>query len=203
MTHGKQTAVKLEAPLWDELDRLAGMQVAALHYGDGSAEHRRDGVRLSVGRMIGYIVDNMEEEVRAGQKATDSTTTTTAGRVAASSRPPVRLYSAHDTTLLPLLLAVGAFDDRWPPFAASLAFELHRLNNNDAASGTGGGQFDVTVRYNHEPVPIKGCSDPNACPWPEFAALMRGRYVPKSWVEECKPMKGVAGGDDGGTGAHW
>ena len=38
-----------------------------------------------------------------------------------------KLYSAHDTTLMPLLLAMGAFDGEWPPFAADVAFELYEV----------------------------------------------------------------------------
>lgn len=36
------------------------------------------------------------------------------------------LYSVHDTSVAALLLALGIFDDKWPGFAADLAFELYR-----------------------------------------------------------------------------
>ena len=36
------------------------------------------------------------------------------------------LFSAHDTTVVPLLLALRVFDDKWPDFAADVAFELYR-----------------------------------------------------------------------------
>lgn len=41
------------------------------------------------------------------------------------------LYSAHDTTLMPCLMALGIFDMRWPPYAADLTLELyqHRQTN--------------------------------------------------------------------------
>ena len=35
------------------------------------------------------------------------------------------LYSCHDSTLMSLLLVLGCFDDKWPPYAADLAFELY------------------------------------------------------------------------------
>lgn len=37
------------------------------------------------------------------------------------------MYSAHDTTLLPLLVALGMYDGRWPPFASYIAFELYQV----------------------------------------------------------------------------
>ena len=36
------------------------------------------------------------------------------------------LYSVHDTSVAALLIALGIFDDKWPDFAADLAFELYR-----------------------------------------------------------------------------
>lgn len=41
------------------------------------------------------------------------------------------LYSAHDTTLMPCLMALGIFDMKWPPYAADLTLELyqHRQTN--------------------------------------------------------------------------
>ena len=36
------------------------------------------------------------------------------------------LYSVHDTSVAALLLALDIFDNKWPDFAADLAFELYR-----------------------------------------------------------------------------
>lgn len=36
------------------------------------------------------------------------------------------MYSAHDTTLMPCLMALGIFDMRWPPYAADITLELHQ-----------------------------------------------------------------------------
>ena len=43
-----------------------------------------------------------------------------------NSNYKMMLYSVHDTTVAPLLLALGVFDNKWPDFAADLAFELYR-----------------------------------------------------------------------------
>ena len=34
------------------------------------------------------------------------------------------LYSVHDTTLMPCLMALGIFDMKWPPYAADITLEL-------------------------------------------------------------------------------
>lgn len=36
------------------------------------------------------------------------------------------LYASHDSTLIPLLLALGTFDDKWPPYAADVTLELYQ-----------------------------------------------------------------------------
>ena len=43
-----------------------------------------------------------------------------------NSNYKMMLYSVHDTTMAPLLLVLGLFDNKWPEFAADLAFELYR-----------------------------------------------------------------------------
>lgn len=40
------------------------------------------------------------------------------------------VYSGHDTTLSPLLDALGLFNGKIPPYAASLYFELHEISGN-------------------------------------------------------------------------
>ena len=35
------------------------------------------------------------------------------------------LYSCHDSTITAMLLALGCYDDEWPPYAADVAFELY------------------------------------------------------------------------------
>lgn len=40
------------------------------------------------------------------------------------------LYSVHDTTLMPCLMALGVFDMRWPPYAADITLELYQ-NRHD------------------------------------------------------------------------
>jgi len=48
------------------------------------------------------------------------------------------LYSCHDDTITGILLALGCYDDEWPPYAADVAFELYE----DVA-----GKHYVKLRY--------------------------------------------------------
>lgn len=36
------------------------------------------------------------------------------------------LYATHDVTLMPILMALGIFDCKWPPFAVDLTMELYQ-----------------------------------------------------------------------------
>lgn len=35
------------------------------------------------------------------------------------------LYASHDVTLIPVLVALGTFDHKWPPYAADVTLELY------------------------------------------------------------------------------
>ena len=38
------------------------------------------------------------------------------------------MYSGHDSTVYPVLAALGIFEERWPPYAADICFELYKDN---------------------------------------------------------------------------
>jgi len=101
----------------DDLRDMAAAIVAGVFTGGSSGALGRDraeGLRLSVGRLLA--------DVTAGLDA------------AASRRAPLRLalYAAHDTTVLPLVLAMRASGEgtaarqplTWPPYASHVSFEL-------------------------------------------------------------------------------
>jgi hypothetical protein len=63
--------------------------------------------------------------------------------------PKLMLFSAHDTTLLPLLSALGQHQTAWPAFTSHLAFELWQHK----------GQFYVRVLHDGEPLRLPVSSD--------------------------------------------
>lgn len=47
----------------------------------------------------------------------------------------ISVYSGHDTTLTPLLLALELPVDQWPPFASRLIFELYKPSTDSSSVG--------------------------------------------------------------------
>uniref|UniRef100_H3D8V2 Acid phosphatase 6, lysophosphatidic n=1 Tax=Tetraodon nigroviridis TaxID=99883 RepID=H3D8V2_TETNG len=107
--------------------------------------NKREALQLSVGPLLHILLSNMEEKVQGS-----------------SSEPGSRklfLYSAHDTTLMPCLMALGIFDMRWPPYAADLTLELYQHRQTREAF--------VKVSYVGQDQLIPGCSG-LYCPLEEF-----------------------------------
>lgn len=79
--------------------------------------------------------------------------------------PIFRLYSAHDTTVGPLLAGLGAFPKDWPPFAANVNLELYR-------STTAADAWYVRGLYLGEVISFGGrCAE--YCPFSEFLSIIR------------------------------
>jgi hypothetical protein len=179
--------------------------VAASH-GDtaGTPEAPGECLKLSVGRLLADITASMES--------------------AASQRTPLRvaLYAAHDTTVLPLLLAVqqvhagnaGTPPPTWPPYAAALALELWAPSLETAhaephVSSNGGSdpspnqplaprqpqQHYVRVLYNGAVVPLP-CAEERrggACTLAAFARSMDS-LKPADFHAECQVVGTHRGG---------
>lgn len=58
------------------------------------------------------------------------------------------LFSCHDSSLTPLLLAMGCFDHQWPPYSADIAFELYEDRNSRPW---------VKVKYCGKEMTLRGC----------------------------------------------
>ena len=43
------------------------------------------------------------------------------------------VFSGHDSTLFPLLTALGAFDGCWPPYASYLEIQLLRIRSSSSS----------------------------------------------------------------------
>ncbi|XP_041739170.1 lysophosphatidic acid phosphatase type 6-like isoform X2 [Coregonus clupeaformis] len=72
---------------------------------------KRENLQLCVGPLLHTLMDNIEDKLQ------DTTS---------EPNRKLFLYSAHDTTLIPCLMALGIFDMRWPPYAADITLELHQ-----------------------------------------------------------------------------
>ncbi|XP_034041858.1 lysophosphatidic acid phosphatase type 6 isoform X2 [Thalassophryne amazonica] len=105
-------------------------------------------LQLSVGPLLDILRVNIEEKLQG-----------------ASSQPNRKLflYSVHDTTLIPCLMAMGVFDMRWPPYAADLTVELHQHQQTREAF--------VKVSYMGQDQILPGCSG-IYCPLQEFKQVL-------------------------------
>jgi acid phosphatase len=82
---------------------------------------------------------------------------------AGRKRTPLKyvLFSAHDSTILSEMSALGAPLDAVPPYASRLNFALFQSERGD---------YSVKVSFNDRPVAVTGCGA-DACSLPQFLAL--------------------------------
>ncbi|XP_061698536.1 lysophosphatidic acid phosphatase type 6 [Syngnathoides biaculeatus] len=109
---------------------------------------KRENLQLCVGPLLHMFLLNIEQKLQG------------------SSAEPNRklfLYSAHDTTLIPCLMALGIFDMKWPPYAADVTLELHQHRRTKEAF--------VKVSYMGQDQLIPGCSG-LYCPLQEFQKVL-------------------------------
>ena len=72
-------------------------------------------MKVLFGKVIDDIISRMETAVEHQQKVD-------------SNKDYLKLWltACHDTTILPLLTAMGGFNEKWPPLCSYIAFELYR-----------------------------------------------------------------------------
>uniref|UniRef100_A0A8C7YLH9 Acid phosphatase 6, lysophosphatidic n=1 Tax=Oryzias sinensis TaxID=183150 RepID=A0A8C7YLH9_9TELE len=141
-THGLPSPPALE-PWRDTVEQRAVDMM--LHVFQPS---NRENLQLSVGPLLHTLLDNMEEKLQGGSSEPDR---------------KLFLYSAHDTTLIPCLMALGIFDKKWPPYGADITVELHQSQQTNEPF--------VKVSYMGEDQLIPGCSGVY-CPLQEFKQAM-------------------------------
>ncbi|KAG7260283.1 hypothetical protein CRUP_015955 [Coryphaenoides rupestris] len=130
---------------------------------------KRENLQLCVGPLLHMLMENMEEKLQG---------------TAAEPNRKLFLYSAHDTTLIPCLMAMGIFDMRWPPFAADITLELHQHKQTREAF--------VKVSYIGQDQLIAGCSGVY-CPVQEFKqALSACSLSSELYQLRCSNTDGVA-----------
>ncbi|XP_069068016.1 testicular acid phosphatase homolog isoform X2 [Pleurodeles waltl] len=154
---------KLTLPTWATPDvratllKVSQILVKALF---GFYKHEEKS-RLQGGGLVDAILKNF----------TDFVTTPTKSKMI--------IYSAHDTTLLALQIALNVFNDQLPPYAACHIFELHQEDN---------GQYSIDMFYrnhtgtNPHALLLPGCETP--CTLQRFSDLVSPIIV-KDWKKEC------------------
>ena len=85
------------------------------------------------------------------------------------------IHSGHDTTIIPLLSAMGVFDGEWPPYASHIFFELWRNHNS----------YAIRIVYNGNALKLPVCGDV-MCPLNVFKRFV-AQLVDHSYMQECQP----------------
>mmetsp|Transcript_340 Transcript_340/g.421 ORF Transcript_340/g.421 Transcript_340/m.421 type:complete len:476 (-) Transcript_340:409-1836(-) len=149
-----------------ELDRF-GLEQVAKYIGYGrDALTLETGMKLSLGRYVSEVI----EEIKLKKEGI------------------LYLTSAHDTTLIPLLIILDLMDNTrsWPGFCSDIAIELwedlHVAEPNEMiTNATSDNRYYIRILYNGE--------EQYKVLLSEFEELLETR-LPSSWDSECKVKHG-------------
>lgn len=131
---------------------------------DGS----REVLQMSVGLLFYTLRKNITEAVDSSSPA--------------EKARKLILYASHDTTLIPLMVALGTFDHKWPPYAADVTLELYQHQQSK--------EWFVRVSYHGEEQVVKGCRA-GLCPLQEFLQVLSQYSVsPEEYNSLCSQMEG-------------
>ncbi|KAF2480844.1 histidine phosphatase superfamily [Neohortaea acidophila] len=125
LAHGKDT--RLPSEFYDEKVRAGIDKICVEEWFGGYAESN-EYRKLGIGGLVGDLVQRMVEHTMAAAKQQPS-------------EEPFKISMAgcHDTTVAATLAAFGAFDpynDKWPGFTSSIAFELFKQKDGEAGNNT-------------------------------------------------------------------
>ncbi|THU90595.1 phosphoglycerate mutase-like protein [Dendrothele bispora CBS 962.96] len=153
--------------------------------------------RLGMGRLLQDLSEKMDHKVEHGEK------------------DPLKIlvHSTHDTALAGLTSTLDVFDEKWPPFTASVTFELFKKTAGSGQSGflqtllrlstspfrSSGPEYFVRMRYKNKDMHLPICADegkhlegkPEFCRLEVFRERVK-ELTPKDWEKECEPA-GIAG----------
>lgn len=74
------------------------------------------------------------------------------------------MWSGHDTTLVPLLVAFQQWTGVWAHYASQIQFEVYQ--------NTSSGKFAMRVNYNGESLTLPGCGG-TMCDWSAFSSFVQ------------------------------
>lgn len=145
-----EQALKHEAQV---VNPVPGDGVTALHDHNLSKQV----VRLSIGPLIHRVITNLLHESEEPDR--DLTRKLGPKGEAVTQGPRMKVFSGHDSTLSPFLVALGKPFKSWPPFASSLVFELWQPRSTRKQVKAGKREAFVRVLFNREPLVVEGGSE--------------------------------------------
>jgi hypothetical protein len=114
--------------------------------------------RVGIGFLLKEITENMNKSVEG---------------------KPIQkflLYSGHDTTLIPILVALQVDAMDWPPYASMMLIELFEMASGD---------LYVRVTYNGEVLSLKFCNSHTLCDYWTFWTYMQS-VTPSNPAFQCR-----------------
>jgi lysophosphatidic acid phosphatase type 6 len=151
LCHGKPIHPNVTVSL---LERMAAANAFAYQY-SFTYPSWDAGARVN----IGTIFQDIHDEIETGAPL---------GRV-------FSLFSGHDTTVLPMLMALNVTNALWPPYAATLIFEVTRDANSQPTH--------VRALYLGQPLQVPFCAQ-IVCKWAEFQTFVG---VVQPTAKDCAP----------------
>ncbi|XP_069492099.1 lysophosphatidic acid phosphatase type 6 [Ambystoma mexicanum] len=132
-------------------------------------ERNRELLQMSVGAFLHTVQQNMLDVVKCSKSTKKSR--------------KLFLYAVHDVTLIPLLMALGIFDKKWPPYASDLTLELYRHKRSD--------EWYARLCYRGEEQVVRGCRS-GLCPLEDFMKAISGYVLTADEYQTIcsKPIKG-------------
>ncbi|XP_066196989.1 lysophosphatidic acid phosphatase type 6 isoform X2 [Sylvia atricapilla] len=123
----------------------------------------REMLQMNIGLVLNALRNNIQAAVNPSNQA--------------EKARKCCLYAVHDSTLIPLLLALGTFDHKWPPYAADVILELHQDRDSK--------EWFVRMSYRGEEQVVKGCKA-GLCPLEEFLEVISQYSVtPEEYNNLC------------------
>ncbi|XP_042849882.1 lysophosphatidic acid phosphatase type 6 [Panthera tigris] len=133
----------------------------------------RESLQMAVGPFLHILESNL-------QKVMDPAT-------APGKTRKLYLYAAHDVTLMPLLIILGIFDHKWPPFAVDLTMELYQHQESK--------EWFVKLYYRGEEQVPEGCPD-QLCPLDKFLNTLSAYTLsPEKYHTLCSQAHVIELGD--------
>lgn len=154
LTHGKEVPTALR-----DKEVLRGVnEHATQRFMHLIAPHPQTGkhhevLRLGMGVLMEMMVRRMEHA---------------ASTEGGAGTPRMYLYSGHDSSLMPLLAALGKSVTDWPPYLSNLTLELWRQPQ---------GQQYVKVLYNQKELPLTELCGGPTCELRQFREQVLGPYL--------------------------
>ncbi|XP_063302833.1 lysophosphatidic acid phosphatase type 6 [Pelobates fuscus] len=124
--------------------------------------HRdREILKLSVGPFLHALQSNMLDTIEHAD----------------TQSRKLYLYATHDVTIIPILMALGIFNKRWPPYASDLTLELYQHQVSK--------EWFARLNYNGEEQIVKGCQA-GLCPLKDFLRTLSDYVVtPEEYSKVC------------------